>query len=222
MGMINRRNILLGSSLLPLAFVPRIVGAEEARINTTYAGKIIYSKQPIDPKSVNPAALATNFTSKDSIYGVAFFDKQIKDMTPPDAYVMYFRAVGNDPALKQQTVRTLVDDGNSFTELLRRQPEWRDATVLYLDVSPDPSDQKIYPLFASYSENFLMSFCHYVAEGAKYKLSLSTTVESLAGAFSGKTNVQAKGPLNIVLSKSDFGYHKRQQQIYYNRYYGDS
>ncbi|AGY58917.1 hypothetical protein [Gloeobacter kilaueensis] len=215
--MINRRSVLLGSSLLSFVFVPKIVGAQNSPINPTYARKIIFSKKPLDSRSVDPAALTTEFTSRDNIYGIAYFDRPIKELLAVDPNLYVF-GNGRDPITGN--IQDVLADGDSFRSLFKRDPSWMDATLIYLDISPMITDRRIFPLFAAYTETTIARLCN-LLPSSKYKLSLAMSVKSYMQPNSNELVEHSSGPLNITLSKSDYTYHEKQSKTFAFRYFGN-
>jgi hypothetical protein len=88
------------------------------------AGKILFSKKPIDPK--NPSDLTTTFKAGDSIYGLVRVQKSWRQI---------FEAKGKSEL--QMMVRMIIGDANKTNQYVTlTKPELIDGNLLVLDVAP--------------------------------------------------------------------------------------
>ncbi|BAC88210.1 hypothetical protein [Gloeobacter violaceus] len=147
-----RRGVLMGGALVPWLWRPASTAAQSAA-PSKYAGKILFSREPIVIGSENPAALTHRFSSKDNIYGVAYFAKSIRELGIDKSYAVLIKKT-----YKNRT--STVQDNWNFEGNLRgneNNPEILENRTFYLDISPDPADTQIFRRFVAASAYQLWS-----------------------------------------------------------------
>ncbi|MBW4698124.1 MAG: hypothetical protein KME03_09560 [Aphanocapsa lilacina HA4352-LM1] len=155
-----RRSFLIGGALLSRLWRPASAAAQ-SDVPSKYAGKILFSREPIVIGSENPAALTNRFSSKDNIYGVAYFSKSIRKLGIDKSYAVLIKKT-----YKNRT--STVQDNWNFEGALRgneNNPEILENRTFYLDISPDPADKQVLRRFVGASAYLLWS----LGSGAKGK-----------------------------------------------------
>ncbi|UFP96433.1 hypothetical protein [Gloeobacter morelensis] len=144
-----RRSFLIGGALLSRLWRPASAAAQ-SDVPQRYAGKILFSGEPIIIGSENPATLRTRFSSKDNIYAVAYFAKSIRELGIDQSYAVLIKKT-----YKNRT--STLQDNWSFEGNLRgnNNAEILENRTFYLDISPDPADKQIFRRFVNASTYLL-------------------------------------------------------------------
>jgi hypothetical protein len=130
------RELLEEARALLASTSKKIDSAFKSPVGKQYAGKIVFSKAPIDPLRPNPKAFTTSFRTGDPIYAVAFFAGTVKEHLAAGESLTAGGTVDGGPLVMRIT------HGLVYRGLPDARPAQHDDTYWVLDLVPEANRLK--------------------------------------------------------------------------------
>lgn len=116
----------------------KTAGAYKSEAAKEYAGKIVFSKKPIDPLNPDPQAFTTSFKTGDNIYAVAFLKGTVADYEKPDDNFSVEITIDGQMTILQSAP----GQQNLYNGLSPSSKSQTNDTYVALDILPDMANLK--------------------------------------------------------------------------------
>lgn len=116
----------------------KVAGAYKSDVSKQYAGKIVFSKKPINPLNPDPQAFTTTFKTGDNIYAVAFLKGTVADYEKPDDNFSFAIQIDGERAILQAAP----GQEHLYNGLPLSDKSKANDTYVVLDLLPDLANLK--------------------------------------------------------------------------------